>query len=70
LLFAAFARQLVLDRNPDLADQRDSVEALQQRQQTIKDKIAAMRQANPKLTFAAAWTKLQQQKPDLFEGLD
>jgi hypothetical protein len=49
---------------------RDSVEALQQRQQTIKDKIAAMRQANPKLTFAAAWTKLQQQKPDLFEGLD
>jgi hypothetical protein len=67
LLFAAFARQLVLDRNPD---QRDSVEALQQRQQTIKDKIAAMRQANPKLTFAAAWTKLQQQKPDLFEGLD
>jgi hypothetical protein len=45
----------------------DQREALQQQ---IKFEIKDMRDLNLKLTFAAAWTKLQQTEPELFEGLD
>jgi hypothetical protein len=37
------ARQLVLDRNPDLAAEHDSDEALQQQQEQIKSGIADIR---------------------------